>query len=107
LKSKLNQRFSRLEEKMQPDVADTILHFADGTMASIPGGEHSAQLLGYTVGAQQVPEEAARELEMIRRSVALEEPGGGLFVELIHALQHSPVTNRQSGLGPGAERHLG
>jgi hypothetical protein len=77
LKSKLNQRLSRLEEKMQPDIADTILHFADGTMASIPGGEHSVQLLGYTFGAQRVPDEAVRELELIRRSVA-SEAGRGL-----------------------------
>jgi hypothetical protein len=95
LRSKLNKRLSRLEEDMQPAVADAILRFADGTATAIRGGDHVLKLLSYAIGRQQAPEEDARELEMIRRSVASEEPGGGLILELIHALQHSPVTRNQ------------
>ena len=89
MKKKLCMRLTRLEADLQLP-QNAILHFADGSTATIAGGDHPFELLGSLFRGEDVPADHYRELEMIRLSTQSEEPGGSLILELIHALQHSP-----------------
>jgi hypothetical protein len=91
MKRKLNRRLARLEETVDMHQEATF-HFADGSTETIAGGRHPLDLLSCALGHKDVPADHARELELLRKSVRIEEPRGGLILELTQAILQSPRT---------------
>ena len=91
MKPKLNRRLAQLEENVDRPL-DATLHFADGSTETIAGGWHPMELLACAVGPGARPAQRAQELEMIRNCVSIDEPGGGLILELTAAILQSPRT---------------
>lgn len=89
---RLARRLSRLGNQFPPS-EKSILHFADGTTASTKGGRHSCDLLALFVAGKVVSRDVAHELELVRNAVWIEEQDG-LILELLHALQLSPVSTK-------------
>ena len=68
----------------------TILHFADGSTREICGPRyHLLDLFGAACRGD-LTSELSTQLELIRDSVAAEEPGGGRMIEVIKSLLTEP-----------------
>jgi hypothetical protein len=84
----LKKRLAALEKG--PNTEPTILWMPDGTSVCLPGNnDHIARLVG-TVFGGATPEQEA-ELDLICRSTAIQESGGGHMLELLRAILLSPV----------------
>ena len=90
---RLEKRVRALEERLIGTPA--ILHFADGSKRDLRGSCDFLLHLFYGAcgGADLNPGQVAH-LDLIRRSVSVEEPGGGHMVELIQALLNGPAEER-------------
>ena len=85
---KLKRRIEALEMGLITD--PTILTMPDGRTVTITGpGDYMVRLLG-VVFRGATPAQAA-QLDLIRRSTEISEPGGGHMAELVRALLLSPV----------------
>jgi hypothetical protein len=85
--SRFHRRIERLEREIVREPA--TLTMPDGHIETIFGGEHLLRLLG-RVHRDATPEQAV-ELDLIRRSVNISEPGGGRIIELTRALLLGPA----------------
>jgi hypothetical protein len=85
---KLTQRLAALEKGLITE--PTILTMPDGRTLTIAGpGDYMVRLLG-VVFRGATPAQAA-QLDLIRRSTQIKEPGGGHMAELVRALLLSPA----------------
>lgn len=84
---KFEKRLRALEAKMLTE--PVTLHFADGTTTELHG-EHDLllHLFCASCSGADLDSRDARQLDLIRRCVAAEEPGGGRMVELIQGVLH-------------------
>ena len=81
---RLERRLRALEARMSAD--PVILHFADGSTRNVNcRNDVLFSLFRNACGGNLSPEEAA-QLDLIRQSVAADEPGGGHMIELLRAL---------------------
>jgi hypothetical protein len=81
---KFDKRIRALEVEALENA--TILHFADGSTREICGPRyHLLDLFGAACRGDVTPEQSS-QLELIRVSVAAEEPGGGRMIEVMQAL---------------------
>jgi len=86
----LEKRIRALEARLVSD--PVILHFADGSAKEIRGqGDFLLDLFaGACSGAELSPVRTA-QLDLIRKSVDVEEPGGGRLTELLRSILNSPA----------------
>jgi hypothetical protein len=85
----LHRRIAALEKELAVS-EPAILIMPDGRGVTLTGGgKNLVRLLGVVFG-DPTPAQTA-QLDMIRRSTASHEPGGGHLVELIRALLLSPA----------------
>ena len=91
----LERRIRALEARLIQD--PIILRFSDGSTREISGrGDFLLRLFcGASGGADLAPWQA-EQLELIRRSVAAREPGGGRMVEVLQCLLNGPVEEKLS-----------
>jgi hypothetical protein len=87
---RLEKRIRALEARLTSDPVS--LQFADGSTKEIRGpGDFLLDLFCAALGRTDLNSRQAAQLELIRESVAAEEPGGGHMVELLRALLNSPL----------------
>jgi hypothetical protein len=87
---KLEKRVRALEARVTTGAV--VLHFADGSTRQICGrGDFLLGLFPGACGGQDFSPAQAAQLELIRKSVDAEEPGGGHMIELLRALWHGPA----------------
>jgi hypothetical protein len=87
---KLEKRIRALEARLTTGAV--VLHFADGSTRQICGrGDFLLGLFPGAFGGRDFSPAQAAQLELIRRSVDAEEPGGGHMIELLRALLHEPA----------------
>ena len=86
---RFERRVRALESKMLAD--PVILYLPDGTTRQICGRSDFLLRLFYAAcgGADLSPVQAAA-VDLIRRSVAAQEPGGGRMIELVRCALHTP-----------------
>lgn len=73
-----------------------ILYFADGSTREICGrSDYLLRLLCAACGGEDLSPRQAAELDLVRDSVAAQEPSGGHMTELIRCFLHGPAE------GPG------
>ena len=81
------RRIRALEAKLITE--PVVLHFADGSKRELHGpGDFVLRLFQGISGADLNSTHAA-QLDLIRRSVHSEEPGGGHMIELLKCLLHA------------------
>src|SRR5580704_10561804 len=86
--TRLEKRIRALEAQMLTD--PVILHFADGSAESLTGRRYFLlDLFSCAYGGTAGPEQAA-QLDLIRKCVRAQEPGGGRLVELMQSVMGSP-----------------
>jgi hypothetical protein len=91
---RLEKRIRALESKMLSD--PVILYFPDGTTRQICGrGDYLLRLFCVACGGGDLSPRQAEQLELIRQSVDVQEPGGGRMVEFLQCFLHGPTE------GPG------
>ncbi|MGA2144102.1 MAG: hypothetical protein ABSH49_03975 [Bryobacteraceae bacterium] len=79
---KFEKRIRALEARFLGD--PVILYFADGSTREICGrGDYLLDLLAGACGGADLSPSQAEQLELIRESVAAQEPGGGHMIELL------------------------
>jgi len=84
---RFEKRIQALEAKMLSD--PMILHFADGSTESLTGRRYFLlDLLSGAYGGGLSPDQAA-QLDLIRKCVRAQEPGGGRLVELMQSVMGS------------------
>ncbi len=87
---KLERRMRALESKMLAD--PVILYFADGSTREICGRSDFLLRLFYAAcGGADLSPAQAEKLDLIRRSVAVQEPGGARMTELIRCFLLGPA----------------
>jgi hypothetical protein len=87
---KLKRRLDRLEEQFVSE--SMTLTMPDGTTALLRGpDDYVSGLLGVTFSPERATPEQTRDLALIKRSSASQQPGGSPMVDLIRALLLSPV----------------
>jgi hypothetical protein len=92
---KFERRVRALEAKLITD--PVVLHFADGSTREMRGrGHFLLQLLCGACGGLELRPEQAAQLELIRQSVAAQEPGGGRMVEVLRCCLQGPAEERGS-----------
>lgn len=84
---KLEKRVKALEARLLAD--SVLLHFADGSTRLIMGRRYFLLDLFARESVDLSPTEAA-QLDLIRRCVAAEEPGGARLVELMQSVMGPP-----------------
>ena len=92
---RLEKRIRALEARFTKD--PVVLFFADGSTREIRG--HGNFLLDLFVGAcggADIRPAQAEQLDLVRRSVAAQEPSGGRMVELIRGFLHGPAEEPSS-----------
>jgi hypothetical protein len=87
---KFERRLRALESKMLAD--PVILYLPDGSKRGIHGPRNFLLdlFVGACGGADITPAQAA-QLDLIRQSVAAQEPSGARMTELIRCFLHGPV----------------
>jgi hypothetical protein len=85
----LYRRLEALENDFDDD--PVILFFRDGSHETL-SNERLTLLLGGALHRESLSQADQRNLDSIGRCVRAVEPGGGLMVELIQAILHSPAT---------------
>ena len=88
---KFDRRIRALEAKMS--ATPVILHFADGTTRAMCGRTDFLLDLLQSIGGEDVSPDHATHLELVRRSVGADEPGGGRMIEMLRALMHDPANS--------------
>jgi len=89
----LERRIRALEVRLITD--PVILYFADGSTREIHGrGDFVLGLFCGALGGADLAPWQAEQLDLIRRSVGAEEPGGGHMVELLRCALNPPVEER-------------
>jgi hypothetical protein len=95
--SRVLEALSRILEKTDTSLLitePTMLTMPDGSTVSLTGpGDYLAPLFGSLFGKSLSSSQAA-QVDLIRWSTGVTEPGGGHMVELLRALLHSPVEER-------------
>jgi hypothetical protein len=93
---KIERRLRALESKMLAD--PVILHFADGSTRQISGGGGFLLRLFYDAcaGADLTPVRA-EQLDLIRQSVAAQEPGGARMTEIFLCFLRGRRTRQRQG----------
>jgi hypothetical protein len=87
---RLERRIRALEARMIGN--PVVLRFADGSMREIRGrGGFLLSLFQGAIGGTDLSPTQAEQLDLIRRSVSAQEPGGGHMVELMQALLNGPA----------------
>ncbi len=90
---RLERRVRALEARLITD--PLVLYFADGSTREIHGrGDFLLNLFQGACGGADLSPWQAEQLELVRRSVGAQEPGGGRMVELLKCLLHGPVEER-------------
>ena len=85
---RLEKRIQALEAQILSD--PVILHFDDGHTESLTGPRYFLlDLLSCAYGGNVRPEQAT-QLDLIRKCVRAQEPGGGRLVELMQSVMGSP-----------------
>jgi hypothetical protein len=92
---RLEKRIRALEARMLAD--SVILYFADGSKREICGrADYLLRLFcDACYGGDLSPGQAA-ELDLIRHSVAAQEPGGARMTEIIRCFLHGPAEEPSS-----------
>ena len=86
---RLEKRIRALEARLVSD--PVILHFADGSTKEIRGrGDFLLDLFCGACSGADLGSVRGNQLELIRQSIAAQEPGGGHMVELLRSLLNSP-----------------
>ena len=86
---RFEKRIQTLEAEMLSD--PVILHFADGSTESLTGRRYFLlDLFSGACGGNLNPDQRA-QLDLIRKCVAAEEPGGGRIIEAMHSLMGEPI----------------
>jgi hypothetical protein len=87
---RLEQRIRALEARLITD--PVILYFDDGSTRELRGhGDFLLRLFQGACGGGDLSPWQAEQLDLVRRSVAAREPGGGRMVELLKCLLGGPV----------------
>jgi hypothetical protein len=87
---RLEKRIRALESKLTTAVV--ILHFADGSTQQLRGSsDFLLRLLLGVCGGADLGSGQAAQLDLIRRAVGAQEPGGGHLVEMMQALLNGPA----------------
>jgi hypothetical protein len=87
---RLEKRIRALEAKMHSD--PVILYFADGTTREICGRADFLLRLFYAAcGEGDLSPAQAEAVDLIRRSVDAQEPGGARITELHRCFLHGPA----------------
>jgi len=81
---RLEKRIQALESKMLSD--PVILHFADGSTECLTGRRYFLLDLFSAACGGDLNREQAAQLDLIRRCLFAEEPGGGCMVEAMLSL---------------------
>jgi hypothetical protein len=81
---RIEKRIRNLEAKLTPE--RITLCFDDGTTREIQGPRGFLLKLWPGLSGATLDPDQAEQLDLIRRSIAAEEPGGGHLVELLRAL---------------------
>jgi hypothetical protein len=93
---RLEKRIQALEAiKMPSD--PVVLHFADGSTESVTGRrDFLLDLLSGAYGGDLSTDQAA-QLDLIRKCVRAQEPGGGRLVELMQSVMGSAEKSADNG----------
>jgi hypothetical protein len=87
---KFEKRIRALEACMITD--PVILHFADGNITEIRGqGDFLRDLFAKACSRAELSPVQTAQLDLIRKSVRSEEPGGGHMIELLNSILDAPV----------------
>ncbi|MGA2435866.1 MAG: hypothetical protein ABSG25_11330 [Bryobacteraceae bacterium] len=85
---RLEKRIHALESRLITD--PVVLHFADGSTRKMCGrGDFLLSMALGACGGADLSSGRATQLDLIRQSVAAQEPGGGHMVELLQCLLHA------------------
>ncbi|MGA2186778.1 MAG: hypothetical protein ABSH47_27530 [Bryobacteraceae bacterium] len=85
---RIETRIRKLEAKMITD--PIILHFADGTTRELCWrGTYLLSLMRDVCRGEDLSPWQAEQLELVRRSVWAEEPGGARLTEVVRCLLHA------------------
>jgi len=96
------KRLEQLEARLGSLTEVVTLYFGDNSTVGLKGKRDFVfRLLGRVFEVSDPGSEDARRLELIRRSVASREPGGGHLTDLIRALLNSPLTKPDDSEKPG------
>src|ERR1700690_1523511 len=100
----IERRIRALEARLLSD--PVVLIFGDGSSRELHGrGDFLLRLFcGASGGADLTPWQA-EQLELIRRSVSAQEPGGGCMTEVLRCLLNGPVEERESTAIEGISGH--
>jgi hypothetical protein len=91
--TRLEKRIRALEARLITD--PVVLYFADGTTREICGrGNFLLRLFESACGGADLTTDQAEQLDLIRRSVAAREPGGGHMIELVRCAPHAQAEER-------------
>lgn len=91
---RFEKRIRALEARFIAD--SVVLHFADGSTREICGpGDYLLSLMRGACGGDMNPQQVV-QLNLIRQSVAAQEPGGGHMVELLRSLLTGPAEDPRS-----------
>jgi hypothetical protein len=89
---KFEKRIRALEARLIADDR-VVLHFHDGSTQEICGrGDYIVHLFCGACGGADLSAEEAAQLDLIRKSVAVNEPGGGRMIELLRSILEAPVS---------------
>jgi len=87
---RLEKRIQALEARLIAD--PVILQFADGSTKEICGqGDFLMDLFRAAFGGTDLNSQQVAQLDLIRKSVRAEEPGGGHMIELLKSILNSPL----------------
>jgi hypothetical protein len=84
----LYRRLEALENDF--DDEPVTLYFADGRRETL-SSERLLQLFGSVLHPETVSQADQRKLDSVNSCIRAHEPGGGHMVELLRAIQQSPV----------------
>ena len=91
---RFQKRIQALEAGMLSD--PVILHFDDGSTESLTGRRYFLlDLFSGACGGDLNPNQTA-QLDLIRRCIAAEEPGGGHLVEAMQSLMGEPIEESEN-----------
>lgn len=94
---RVEKRVRALEARYIKD--PVVLYFADGSTAEICGhGDFLLRLVADTCSGGELKPEQAKQLDLVRRSVGAQEPGGARMIEVLRCFLEGPVETHDSTL---------
>ena len=94
---RVEKRVRALEARYIKD--PVVLYFADGSTTEICGhGDFLLRLLADTCSGGELKPEQAKQLDLVRRSVGAQEPGGARMIEVLRCFLEGPVETHDSTL---------